>query len=380
MRYLLISILFVLAFCSCQKEDELTNELDFSNVFEITNDPNDAVQSARYEIYTKYNVSVYFNDTVGQQLIRYDINGNPYYRYETLDMPWTFFDESGTDENVTYRYFYTEGEERQLKALERISAFLETLNEKMRPAIIMAVDSVYLVRADGVVSDVMGHLDVSVNPVYGNVVYTYDIDFRSNFRYMLMTSLSDVDDAVAANFFVSVSKDLALSKIYNFSDKLSEFGNITSDTYDVDGIFNIPGEQFDLASLYPDADFAYLFGYYSARNLGYGNPRSIFNADFEENLRNIGFPDSFIEDCRIAYTEIVGPYGFVMPESMESGERNQNAPKTVDDDIESFVQLALMYTPAEVEHYWGGYPLVMKKYNIIKDILVNEMGIDLETE
>ena len=69
-----------------------------------------------------------------------------------------------------------------------------------------------------------------------------------------------------------------------------------------------------------------------------------------------------------------------MPESMESGERNQNAPKTVDDDIESFVQLALMYTPAEVEHYWGGYPLVMKKYNIIKDILVNEMGIDLETE
>ena len=32
MRYLLISILFVLAFCSCQKEDELRNELDFSNV------------------------------------------------------------------------------------------------------------------------------------------------------------------------------------------------------------------------------------------------------------------------------------------------------------------------------------------------------------
>ena len=69
-----------------------------------------------------------------------------------------------------------------------------------------------------------------------------------------------------------------------------------------------------------------------------------------------------------------------MPESTSNGDKMINAPATVVDDICAFVQLALMYTPAEVEHYWGGYPLVMKKYNIIKDILVNEMGIDLETE
>lgn len=375
MRYLLISILFVLAFCSCRKEDELTNELDFSNVFEITNNPNDAVQSARYEIYTKYNVSVYFNDTVGQQLIRYDINGNPYYRYETLDMPWTFFDESGTDENVTYRYFYTEGEERQLKALERISAFLETLNEKMRPAILMAVDSVYLVRTDGVVSDVIGHFDVSEDPIWGGVITTHEAGFRSNFRYMLITSLADISDEVASNLYVSLTRDLALSKIYNFSDKLSGFGNITPDDYGRTGIFEYP-ENEDLPQVLQEQK-------YTAGLIYYGRPGSMFNANFEEFVEaqyiSAYYPD-YVEESRELYASIVGPSGFVMPEGNDLGSEMIDAPKTVDDDIESFVQLALTFTPAEVEHYWGGYPLVMRKYNIIKDILENDMNLNLEEE
>ena len=93
-----------------------------------------------------------------------------------------------------------------------------------------------------------------------------------------------------------------------------------------------------------------------------------------------GFPESFIEASRARYASIVGPLGFVMPRSTTSGEAMRNTPVDVDADITAFVQLALMYTPEEINHYWGGYPLVMQKYNIIKDILVNEMGIDLETE
>lgn len=361
MRYLLISILFVLAFCSCQKEDELRNELDFSNVFEITNNPNDAVQSARYEIYTKYNVSVYFNDTVGQQLIRYDINGNPYYRYETLDMPWTFFDESGTDENVTYRYFYTKGEEQQLKALERITALLDGLNEKVRPAIIFAVDSVFLLRSDGVISDVIGDSELIDNEVSRNIGY------RLNFRNLLITSLPDVSDEMLAALNASLIRDLTVNKIHNFADKLTEFGAVTPDNYNKSGVFDYPTEMPEGLN-------------FTASLVGYGRPRCMYEEGFEEWASAQGLPDWYTEYSREVYASIVGPMGMVMPRGLYAGGEIDDTPTTVDDDITAFTELALMFTPEEVEHYWGGYPLVMQKYNIIADILVNEIGIDLEME
>ena len=377
MRYLLISILFVLTFCSCQKEDELTNELDFSNVFEITNNPNDAVQSARYEIYSKYNVSVYFNDTVASQLIRYDVNGNPYYRYETLDMAWTFFDESGTDENVTYRYFYIEGEERQLKALERLTTFLEGLNEKMRPAIVFAVDSVYLLRSDGVISNVMGYSEASKD-VWGNIIVSRNVSYRSNFRNLLITSLPDISDEMADELNVSLTRDLAVSKIYNFSDKLSDFETVTPDDYNRTGVFTYPTDDEMAAEVGEGLET--LMEYYGAYYVGYGRPVSMFEAGYDERIMGYGFPESFVEASRAKYASIVGPLGFVMPRGTTSGETMRNTPVDVDNDITAFVQLALMYTPEEIQHYWGGYPLVMRKYNIIADILVNDMGIDLETE
>ena len=45
MKYIVITIVAVLTFCACQKEDALTNELDFSNVFEITNNPNEVLRN-----------------------------------------------------------------------------------------------------------------------------------------------------------------------------------------------------------------------------------------------------------------------------------------------------------------------------------------------
>ncbi len=377
MRYLVISILFVLAFCSCQKEDELTNELDFSNVFEITNDPNDAVQSARYEIYKNYNVSVYFNDTVGRQLIRNDINGNPYYRYETLDMPWTFFDENSAESNVTYRYFYTEGTERQLKALERIVAFLESLDEKMYPKIIMAVDSAYLVRNDGVVTAVLGSSEV-IKDVWGNLSVMHNPDFRTNFRYMLLTSLADIDDLRSDEYFLSITKDLAMDKIVNYGDKLANFGNITPDDYNKDDIFVYPTDDEMEAKW--ETELPFLVGSYGVQTLGYGRPHSFFELGYEERLIGLGATTEFVEDSKAIYASIIGSKGFVKPKGTASGVDMRNSPATVNDDIVAFTELALLYTPEEVQYYWGKYPLVMQKYNIIKDILVNDMGIDLERE
>ena len=82
MKYVSILLFTILAFCSCQKEDALENEIDFSNPYAIE-DSDDPIQKKRFEIFNKYGVPVYFNDTIGRQFVRNDINGNPYYRYET---------------------------------------------------------------------------------------------------------------------------------------------------------------------------------------------------------------------------------------------------------------------------------------------------------
>ena len=47
-------------------------------------------------------------------------------------------------------------------------------------------------------------------------------------------------------------------------------------------------------------------------------------------------------------------------------------------DLEGFTQLALQYPREFFERYWGSYTKVMKKYNIIRDILENDMGLELE--
>lgn len=372
MKYIVITIVAVLTFCACQKEDALTNELDFSNIFEITDNPDDAVQHARFEIYDQYKVSVYFNDTVGRQLIRNDINGNPYYRYETLDMAWTFFDENDAENNVTYKYFYIKDEERQLKVLERLSGYLENLNEKMRPAIMMVVDSAYLVRADGVVSSAMGDMEI----LETGMVAGRNADFRSNFRYTLVTSLADIDDSATENLFLEITQSLALSKIVNFTDKLGDFENITPDWYDQEGYFSYPTDAM-MENQYVGESFEYLFAYYGTQYLDYGRPDSFFEVGYDERILGLGFPSSFVEDSRMVYASILGPWGFVMPASTTSGVTMQDTPNTVEDDISAFTQLALMYSPEEVEYYWGGYPLVMQKYNIIRDIIENDMGIEL---
>lgn len=366
MKYLIFCISLIFAFSSCQKEDELTNEVDFSNPFVIEDDLNDAVQHARFEIYDKYNVAVYFNDTVGRQLIRNDINGNPYYRYETLDMPWTFFNDNDVESNVTYKYFYTGTEERQLKVLDCLATFLGDLNEKMRPAIIMAVDSVYVVRSDGEVSSILGGMASTDGEVIGR-----SVAYRSNFRFLLITSLADMADDATESLFVELKRDLALSKIYNFADKLDGFGDITKDNY-LKGIFSYPINS-DLPQVLREQG-------YTAALIGYGRPRIMFDVTYEDFLtaqQVIAFYPNYIEESRQLYASIVGPWGFVMPESTTNGDKMINAPATVDDDISAFVQLALMFTPEEVEHYWGNYSLVMRKYNIIRDIIENDMGIEL---
>ena len=150
MKYIYLFLIGFLFF-SCGKEDTLKNEIDFSNIYAITDDPNDPVQHERYQIFTEFGVSVYFNDTVNQEFVRTDVYGKPVYRYELIDPTWLFYKpESGTgNTQVEYKFVYAKGEEKQLKILTGIRQFLENVSEALYPSLIMSADSIYKINSAG---------------------------------------------------------------------------------------------------------------------------------------------------------------------------------------------------------------------------------------
>ena len=118
-------ILCLCALCtvSCGKEDALENKIDFSSDYEIKDDTNDPIQHRKYLIYQKYGIPVFFNDTISATRTGTNYNGEPIYRYETLDLNWSF--SSHNKNKVYYKYGYIKDTERQAKALDFVEAFLQ---------------------------------------------------------------------------------------------------------------------------------------------------------------------------------------------------------------------------------------------------------------
>lgn len=373
--FIYLSLLIAVALTSCQKEDDLSNEIDFSNIYAIA-DSDDPVQHLRYQIFTDYGVSVYFNDTIGRYYVRDDVYGNPYYRYETIDPDWAFYTSDGDDmssSDNTYRYYYVEGEDRQITCLERVKAFLDSMVEEMYPTIIMLADSVELLNSAGERVRSYGTISRSDDAlVISNTYFT-------NFRCLLLTTFADYADDIMEDRYIALERILVTIKIANYTDKLEEFHSVSDPTadYGIEVINDYPTEP------------PYYADQFDAYYVAYGRPQCFFTSDYGEYVqeryavRNIQLTEEqladFIESSRIAYAAVVGPHGFVCPSSVSgtaSLPANNEAGRTT--DLSYYTELALQYTLEEVTHYWGNYPKVMQKYNIIRDIIVNDMGVDLE--
>ena len=134
----ILGAMLALTLFACNKEDDLVaGKVDFSSPYVIENDPNDPIQQRRYEIYEKYGVPVFFNDTISTKFLRYDNYDNPVYQYETLDMNWNFTSHTAGD--ITYTYTYLVTPEEQNEALDFVETFLSIAGESMRPFCIFAV-------------------------------------------------------------------------------------------------------------------------------------------------------------------------------------------------------------------------------------------------
>ena len=110
---------------ACGNEDTLESQIHFDDLYGIQDDPNDPVKHEIYNIYKEYGVPVYFNDTIGRIFLKTDVNGQPVYQIETLDLAWRY----DYYEKSNYKYLYIKDADRQLEIISWIRNYLEAADE-----------------------------------------------------------------------------------------------------------------------------------------------------------------------------------------------------------------------------------------------------------
>lgn len=340
----IVYILFVMLVFGCQKEDDLKPNLNVENLYSIKDDdPTDPVKHRIYEIYKEYDVPVYFNDTIGKIFVKNDIYGNPVYRYETIDMAWDFT----TYAKVKYSYEYMNSPEEQQQALDIVESYLKKSSSALYPYNFFVVKSAR-------VKDQQNNISEWNDGKY--VIGTRSIFFTGGFEEVDPESLPE-----------TLRKEMVKKKVMNYKDLLTDFNKVSKNTY--------YDTQFD--KLDP---FFYEDVFVSPNDFGYkyGDgipPRYYFSANcFSDTWTGVeDFSPDGLENFRAAYRRKVGQFGFVSSEKWGGNF----TPETTDSDLDFFISEMLRWSRDEFYALWGESPLVIRKYNILYEILSAKLGVEL---
>ena len=199
----LLLLLLPLLFFACKSEESITPAVTFERDFQVVDNAADPVQHARYEIYKKYGVPVYFNDTVA-------VHGgaspadSASRRYETVDLNWTFF---GYSRGVEYRYNYLRTPEEQLRALQFVDAYLAKISRPMRPFSVLLADTLTVSSANKV-----------EKPVY-----------HVGFRTLVLAQVKDITqpDSVKAQI-AEIVNSMVSDRIKANRELCGEFADVSS--------------------------------------------------------------------------------------------------------------------------------------------------------
>lgn len=301
-------------FLGCGDEN-IESELSYyENLWEIKDNPNDPVQHRAFEIYQKYGVPVFLNDTIGKIFVKINIHGDSVFRYETIDLNWNFSSESYS---TPYTHTYIKETDKCLVALDLAAKYLETIPAGIYPFSMLLTEKT--VRPD----------------MSGDVT---SISFGIFFRTLLLSNiLKQNTDAKVEKYINKIMIDVILNKIED--NAISNFSKVSdSDNYGVKWEKlepNLP-ENFD-----PDI---------------------------------LTDPDALEKDKK-AVRNVLGKYGFVSNYEQLDFDDNWElvyfncTPLYPDTDLQDYINEIVSITPEEFERRWGDYPLVMRKYEFIRNCI-----------
>ena len=346
MRIILAIIVISATLWSCGKEDDIRPDLTVDDLYAMTDDPADSIRHRIYGIYKNYGVSVFFNDTVGKVFVKTDIRGDSVFRYECLDPAWTY---TGY-ENVRYDYKYMTDPAEQSRFLDMIEVFLDQCGKNLYPYSIFVVNS-YTTTDNK--ETVKGYAKGYFKLYYKLLLLTGDRE----------TSLAAIPQEIVRNIIEE--------KITDYIDMLSAFNRVSKEYIGISS-----WEKLGVDQLSKPFEF-YEYGVVLRqvkRLLDYPfNGSMSCMSDSWWGLNQ--YTPEVVELCRTALRAELGKFGFVGQSVKNTNESVPPMDKT--DDLRVFVKEVMRYSPDDFRKYWGEYPLVMQKYEILAGIIENELGIEL---
>lgn len=349
MKYFIYLFMFASLLVACDDSEVLKNSIDFSSPY-VVEDSDDPIQHRRYEIYQKYQVPVYFNDTISKSYVGTDYAGEPIYRYETLDLNWGFSSQSYG--SILYKFQYLTTSEEQDKALDFAENFLSRATGAMRPFCIFLTDTVSVVS----VSE-----DLVTKPVY-----------LSNFRTLVLAQMQNCNAEEMDSLSTSILRSMVTSRVLQNSNLVARFGSVSSTDYYYDRYWLDDGSNNGLGC--SSRWFTIFNGIFQI------SPNTCFNETNIEQALSNPFVAPYIptrEDYEVVRSEMlldIGQFGFISGDATSSRTKS---PDSVNDDLNFYLSTLLEIGSAEFEARYGASPLVYEKYQILIDYIENELGVDL---
>ena len=349
MKQIGLYILLICLLLACQKEDGITPGIGFENLYTIQDDPNDSIQHKRYELYTTYGVPVFFNDTIGKVFVKVDVNGDSVFRYETLDLNWTF---SGSNSGSVTRLT---DPDLMMKSLRFAEIFLKNSQPALYPYALWLTEKCYQLSSAGVEQK----------------------EIISRYRNLMFSWIDQMKEEEMQEKAIGFRNEVVKLKVQNYSDELNAFNNMLDESlYDKNWWKFYPDERIpywrNSASLqvwypWPLEEEWEQDSSYRKEMMTYGN---FTNTNWPEGIWTNEEVDNYALYCR----ELVGALGFVSYDP-EMGIRR--TPRNTDIDLELYLIEMMKYNRKQFLERWEGSPLVIKRYEILYSIIRDELGVEL---
>ena len=320
----ILYVLCCLAMIACGNEDTLESQIHFDDLYGIQDDPNDPVKHEIYNIYKEYGVPVYFNDTIGRIFLKTDVNGQPVYQIETLDLAWRY----DYYEKSNYKYLYIKDADRQLEIISWIRNYLEASDKVLYPFCFFVTEAVQKEDLD--------------NDEVSFIEDPYVLGFRT-----LTMVMENWEEGSEDTHLKEMKRSMVVQKINNYSNDLIDFKQVSD--------ANWYGQKYwhELAS-----DVSQ---YYNC---------SVLDPDYKGNLSG-----DALEAKRVEARGVAGRFGFVMGSDMFGN--GLFTPWDTKEDVELYVKVMLATQEETFRKQWGAYPLVMQKYEVLYKIITEKLGVEL---
>lgn len=323
----LVYIIIVFVLVACNKE-ELDQPVLYENLYTIQDDPSDPVKHRIYEIYEKYGLPVYFNDTIGKYYVKDDVQGNPYYRYELVDLNWNFY--SDNSQGVSYKYYYQTDPVQQLISLDFVEKLLENISKPLQPYILFVADSISFKEKDKT-----GYMNHHV------------IRFRS----VAVTRLLSTSQVQKDSLLNAIKKGLIQAKISRYKPTINEFGAVCKAAW--------------YGCKWKD-DLGVIAQWWWWSLLSEGG--------IEAAMKDFKITREEAETACTQLRTMIGAYGFVRGAKFGA---SMYSPEDVSWDLDCYMSEMLSCDRKEFIRRWGEFPLVMKKYEILYNLLRDELDCEL---